>query len=407
MLSISIMEVAVSKYAPLAVHLKAQVGDSVELTFAQIDHLVGGLPAAAYNHAAWWANSRTDDSHNWAHQWIAAGWECKKLDKVKERVVFQRIDPSPLVPVRKYWWVNHKQTFKSEFEGGYIWSPKVTKNGARNTTYDNLTLVQPGDVVVSYASGLIKAIGLATHAHVEAPKPDEFGKAGDNWADSGWLVPIEWAALKTPISPKTHIKKIEDLLPDRNSPLQNNGNGNQGCYLAAISIRLGLQIIELAGQECSDVLGTIDDIEREIDADQAEIEIQKAENIPVTEKDQLIRSRRGQGVFRQRVLLKEIKCRLTGVDEQSYLVASHIKPWKVSSNTERLSGDNGLMLAPHVDKLFDRGWLSFEDNGDVKCAFQAKRVVSAWGLDMIKNVGPFSESQQFFLRYHRDFIFKD
>lgn len=406
MLSILITEVAVNKYAPLADHLKAQVGDSVELTFAQIDHLVGGLPPAAYNYAAWWANSRTEDSHNWAHQWIEAGWECKRLDRVNERVVFQRIDPNPLEPARNYWWVNHKQTFKSEFDGGYIWSPKVSTNGARNTTYNNLTLVQPGDVVVSYASGLIKAVGVATHAHCEALKPEEFGKTGDNWAGSGWMVPIEWAALTHPISPKEHIGKIEDLLPERNSPLQKNGNGNQGCYLAAISTRLGQQIVELASLACRDVIDTIDDIERSIKADQAEVEIQEAENVSATEKDQLIRSRRGQGTFRQRVLLNEMKCRLSGVDDQSFLVASHIKPWKDSDNTERLSGDNGLMLAPHVDKLFDRGWLSFEGNGDVKYVVHAKAVIAAWGLDEIKNVGPFTKEQQVFLNYHRAFVFK-
>ena len=59
-----------------------------------------------------------------------------------------------------YWWVNHKQTYSSEVEGGYIWSPKENSNGARNQTYINLTLTTPGDVVFSYAAGKIKAIGI-------------------------------------------------------------------------------------------------------------------------------------------------------------------------------------------------------------------------------------------------------
>ena len=57
----------------------------------------------------------------------------------------------------KYWWVNHKQTYKAELEGGYIWSPKENQNGARNQTYINLTLVRPGDGVVSYAGAEIRA----------------------------------------------------------------------------------------------------------------------------------------------------------------------------------------------------------------------------------------------------------
>ena len=54
-----------------------------------------------------------------------------------------------------YWWVNHKQTYTSEVEGGYIWSPKENSNGARNQTYINLTLTTPGDIVFSYAAGKI------------------------------------------------------------------------------------------------------------------------------------------------------------------------------------------------------------------------------------------------------------
>ncbi|QXI03688.1 hypothetical protein HU718_016765 [Pseudomonas tensinigenes] len=147
----------------------------------------------------------------------------------------------------KFWWVNHKQTFKAEFDGGYIWSPKTNKNGARNKTYENLTQVEPGDVVVSYANGRIKAIGIAINNCAEAPKPEEFGSIGASWAATGFLVSINWIALSTPISPKAHIDKILKLLPKKNSPLQSSGNGNQGCYLAAISVALGYVIFSLLG----------------------------------------------------------------------------------------------------------------------------------------------------------------
>lgn len=145
----------------------------------------------------------------------------------------------------KFWWVNHKQTFKAEFDGGYIWSPKTNKNGARNKTYENLTQVEPGDVVVSYADGQIKAIGIAIRKCAEAIKPEEFGATGASWAATGWLVSVSWIALTTSILPKAHLDKILKLLPKKNSPLQSNGNGNQGCYLAAISIALGNVILSL------------------------------------------------------------------------------------------------------------------------------------------------------------------
>jgi hypothetical protein len=61
----------------------------------------------------------------------------------------------------RYWWVNHKQTFRHEFEGHYIWSPKHKRDGSRNRFYDFLRKVVLGDVVLSYASGVVHGAGFA------------------------------------------------------------------------------------------------------------------------------------------------------------------------------------------------------------------------------------------------------
>jgi hypothetical protein len=55
--------------------------------------------------------------------------------------------------------------------------------------------------------------------------------------------------------------------------------------------------------------------------------------------------------------------RITGVENPVHLVASHCKPWRDSTNDERLNGGNGLLLTPSIDHLFDRGFIGFEDNG--------------------------------------------
>ena len=240
-----------SKYAPLADYLKAQAQDSVQLPFGQIDALVNGLPPSARNHDAWWANSRTEDSHTWAHLWIAAGWECESIDRANEIAVFQRVSNKP---TQRYWWVNHKQTHLDEYAGGYIWSPKEKRNGAANQTYMNLTLVSPGDVVVSYADGLIKAIGVASGSHHEEPIPKSHWQAAEYWQALGWMVPIEWARLDHPFSPKSHLQVLAELLPEKHSPLQKNGDGNQGCYLASISPALGKVILDLAADRDFNVL---------------------------------------------------------------------------------------------------------------------------------------------------------
>lgn len=394
-----------SKYAPLSAYLRAQLTDTVTLSFGQVDQLVGGLPPSARNHEAWWGNSRTEDSHTWAHLWLAAGWERGSLDLSRELVVFERVAAGPSVG-RRYWWVNHKQTYKAELEGGYIWSPKTKSNGHQHQSYTNLTLVSSGDVVISYAGAEIRAVGVATSSCQERPKPEAFGLAGENWSDTGWLVPVEWAVLERPISPKDHLAEIIPCLPAKHSPLQSNGNGNQSCYLASVSVELGRLVLKLAAGSDTAAVEHVRELEDQVKADEVEQALQNDESLSTTVREQLVRSRVGQGLFRLRVLGVEKACRLTGVTDERFLIASHIKPWAKCLNQERLDGHNGLMLSPHVDKLFDRGWISFADNGDLLIAGDAARdVLSVWGLEGMRNAGSFTDKQKVYLRYHRDEVF--
>jgi len=88
--------------------------------------------------------------------------------------------------------------------------------------------------------------------------------------------------------------------------------------------------------------------------------------IAETEKDALIKSRIGQGSFKQKIVAKYGgKCIVTGIAFAQILIASHIKPWAVSMNEERLDGENGFLLSPTYDKLFDLGLISFKDNGNI------------------------------------------
>jgi hypothetical protein len=132
----------------------------------------------------------------------------------------------------RHWWVNQNQTYAHEVGGGFLWSPKVNKNGARNQFYDNMREVLPGDVVFSFCDTLIKAVGVAQGNAKSAGKPTAFGHAGANWGDEGWLVPVKFTELKSPIRPKDHIDVLAPTLPQKYSPLRSNGDGLQSVYLA-------------------------------------------------------------------------------------------------------------------------------------------------------------------------------
>jgi 5-methylcytosine-specific restriction protein A len=120
-----------------------------------------------------------------------------------------------------------------------------------------------------------------------------------------------------------------------------------------------------------------------------------------TQKQRLIDARLGQGKFRKAVVGIEKNCRITGISDIAFLVASHIKPWSKSNDAEKLDGHNGLLLSPHVDKLFDKGFISFSDNGEVLIKDEAKDVFKSWNLQDA-NVGSFSKKQKEYLAFHRN-----
>ena len=85
-----------------------------------------------------------------------------------------------------------------------------------------------------------------------------------------------------------------------------------------------------------------------------------------TERTGLVTSRVGQGYFRQQVLQRwDGKCAVTGSDVLSILIASHIIPWSEASDEERLDVDNGILLSPLYDALFDKHLISFDDEGNI------------------------------------------
>jgi putative restriction endonuclease len=319
----------------------------------------------------------------------------------------------------RYWWVNHKQTFRHEVGGGYLWSPKVNRDGRRNVAYDFMTEVMPGDVVFSYAFTQIQAVGFAASSCYSCPRPDEFGTIGLAWNLIGWRVDVKFQKLDNPISPREHIQVIEPLLPRKYAPLHANGNGRQDMYLASISHELANVLLDLLPAPVANAARTErvaeqaapNEIELRGQTEWEEIEEQRIRtggDIPETTRHALIVARQGQGLFKERVAEVEHACRITKVDNPSHLIASHIKPWRFSSNDERLEGSNGLLLTPSIDHLFDRGFISFEDGGELLLAPAADRLsLARMGVPVERpnNVGQFNTDQRHFLAFHRKEIF--
>ena len=85
-----------------------------------------------------------------------------------------------------------------------------------------------------------------------------------------------------------------------------------------------------------------------------------------TERRGLVTSRVGQGWYRQEILKKwGNKCSITGCSLTEILISSHIKGWSESNEDERLDPNNGILLSPNIDSLFDKHLISFQDNGSI------------------------------------------
>ena len=314
----------------------------------------------------------------------------------------------------RYWWVNQNQTYRHEVRGGYLWSPRRKANGGRNPFYDFMREAAPGDVVLSFADTQIKALGFVASYAYEAPKPPEFGQAGANWETIGWRVDVRFVELRLPMRPADHMAVLAPLLPDRYSPLRPGGGGLQSVYLTLLPETLAGALVDLIGAEARSLIaghraaeetliqpaiGLIEWEEHELDRVRDDV------GMTETERQAVVLARRGQGLFKERVMQIEGRCRVTGVTRPEHLRASHCKPWRDATNEERLDGENGLLLTPNADHLFDRGFIGFEGNGDLIVSPVAHRdSLARMGLDPTRprNVGRFSAGQRRYLEFHRE-----
>lgn len=142
------------------------------------------------------------------------------------------------------------------------------------------------------------------------------------------------------------------------------------------------------------------EIEREI------IKINNTINLSNTERDAIVKSRIGQGLFRDKLIKYWGGCAISNYKNPAILMASHIKPWRVSSNFERLDVYNGLLLLPNYDRLFDLGYISFANNGKIIISsLISKDEYLALGINKEIKLNNIDKTHNKYFEYHRDICF--
>jgi putative restriction endonuclease len=279
---------------------------------------------------------------------------------------------------------------------------------------------------LSYADQKVRFLGRVAEFAFTAPKPEEFGTAGEYWNKEGWLLPVFWTPISQPVRPKLLINRLRRHLPDKYSPIsRETGDGNQKAYLAAIPEDVfRLVTVGVTYDALALTTGGVNSLKYEVVVGLLEDEVERSVlsdlSLDQTVRKAVISARRGQGVFRNNLENVESACRLTGVTNPSLLIASHIKPWRAcKSAEERLDGMNGLLLTPDADRLFDRGYITFLDRGEVMVSPRVDRddmrrlgfeqlAFERFGFEeapQVWGVGDFRAKQQEYLDYHRSEVF--
>jgi putative restriction endonuclease len=128
-----------------------------------------------------------------------------------------------------------------------------------------------------------------------------------------------------------------------------------------------------------------------------------------TEIERIVRQRVGQDLFRRGLMeFWDGRCAITGLDVPELLRASHVKPWaECESDAERLDVHNGLLLAPHLDALFDRGLMMVQPDGRVALSPSLSAdAASRLGIQGPLRVAKLAGGHESFLAWHRERLFR-
>ncbi|MEI9429207.1 HNH endonuclease [Mesorhizobium sp. Cs1299R1N3] len=309
------------------------------------------------------------------------------------------------------WWVNLGERFAEQRSAGALWCPNKTV--AKNGTLDDpawhwsiIEGVRVGEFIVLARDGRIEGVGVARRTAIpDSAKPAGFPDG--KWHSFGWLLPTTFILFN---KPRDRDELTAGLFTERVKyrPLLNHedgtGRGSQ-IYLTRIQDIDGIPLFERIASilDTENPVWLQNGIGNQIDVDAPP---EPTSPIPTT-RQTIIQARVGQGQFRRDLLdLWSGKCCATGLDILDLLVASHIHPWAVASDVEKLDKFNGLLLSPAFDAAFDKGLISLADDGswlNTGNLTQAQLVQAGLAALERYRVSGLTENHAKYLELHRQY----
>ncbi|RBO82613.1 HNH endonuclease [Marinomonas aquiplantarum] len=306
-----------------------------------------------------------------------------------------------------YYWVNLGDTFKEVLKGEFLWAPAHSFTSKGNKTvkagWKAVPNVVKGDIIFCYWKGNIIYTAIAKMDAYESIKPS--AAVFSKWPMDGYKIDVDLLELDHMVSIDSFRDTIYDLYNDYCVPkLLNSVKKVSENYMISIPDSAANIILQELGDAVFDLEFKAQKYSPNLFAKK---ETKTKKSVDRTVKESIVKSRVGQGQFRKDVLaLWDNTCPVTDIKMPSLLVASHINPWNSSNNEERLDAYNGLPLSPSIDKLFDKGYVSFSNDGHLlksdKIDDTSLRLL---GIDPEMKISGLTEKHAYYLAKHRE-LFK-
>ncbi|HAS6319066.1 TPA: HNH endonuclease [Vibrio vulnificus] len=300
-----------------------------------------------------------------------------------------------------YYWVNLGVSYKEVRDYKFLWAPShsYTANGEKTVKggWGHVPKIKRDDIIICHENKRVIYVAQALEDAYPAPRPAS--RTYDEWKKEGNKVDVNLIVLERPVSTSEFKHHIIERFNDQCEPKLFNvdGNATQN-YMVAIPEAVAGIILSSLDSVNLDVLKPT----KKLNAGSKGRNKRKATKGGV----RLSRSnaRIGQGAFRDEVLdMWNDTCPVTSVSMPELLIASHIVPWALSDDDEKIDGYNGLPLSPNVDKLFDKGLISFSDNGEILISPSLPlETLRALGISENTLIIGLTEEHAYYLGRHRE-----
>lgn len=256
----------------------------------------------------------------------------------------------------KFWWVNQGRSYARELDLGIAWAPLVTEKGRKQHHWERMDLVQPGELVIHYAEGQIRAVSRVLVGSHPASNPH----AGGEWIQAGRELKLSYNVLDVALTLDSIPKELRQKYSGSGSPFDRYGSVNLG-YFFDLADEVGVWIMESAGL-VADPDDVLSDVPPNGEAQNYETVIVVGPDGEITVKTRAEHHQLKKLLFKGKM---ESQCALCGRTlPLSLLVTAHIKKRAKCSKSERV--DQHVVMAACAlgcDALYEKGFISVNAEG--------------------------------------------